>query len=429
MSSSRKRRTQLGLEALEDRTVPSFLVGDGATVVLGIPTSGTANTWYQDRYRPAGFSFGQAGGGRGGVVDESISASDKNGSRPAQYNSTFDDFQGLKYDLTDRPTYLAVDLYVPQSWSGLGQTYQGGDPTASGSLASLWAAGVDASGNISNYPHIGFNNQANSGAGGFQVKDRTTGVWTNVPGFTGGDQWYQIGFSINGQGQFDYFVNGQRVYTDATATTATPTAAFSNVMLQGYNAGNSYDIFWDNLRDTNPPVVPGLTGGVGFWQGGNGQALIKSFNGGPGSTALSNWLATTFPNLYGASAGPDNLTGMNNNRVWKYFQQLSPGGWQAQVLATALNVYATTSSLGGNAGVTYGFTVSATGLGARSYNVGMDGAAFGVANNTTLDVNQLLLAVNQKAVNGVAYSGDPAQAQLQQQAADLFNSLNQAGSI
>jgi hypothetical protein len=425
MFSSRKRRTQLGLEALEDRTVPSFLVGDSASVVLGIPTSGTTNTWYQDRYRPANFSFGQAGGGRVGVVDESISVNDKNGSRPPQYNSAFYDFQGLKYDLADRPTYLAIDLYVPQSWSGLGQTYPGGDPTASGSLASLWAAGVDASGNISNYPEIGFNNQT----GSFRVKDRSTGGWQNVSGFTGGDQWYQIGISINNQGQFDYFVNGQRVLTDANftpATPPTPTAAFSNVMLQGYNAGNSYDIYWDNLRDTNPPVVPGLTGGVGFWQGGNGQALIKSFNGRTGATALSDWLATTFPNLYGASAGPNNLTGMNNNQVWKYFQQLSAGGLQAQVLATALSVYATTSSLGGNAGVAYGFTVSATGLGARSYSVGMDGAAFGVANNTTLDVNQLLLAVNNKAVNGVLYNGDTA---LQAQAADLFASLNQAGSI
>jgi hypothetical protein len=58
--------------------------------------------------------------------------------------------------------------------------------------------------------------------------------------------------------------------------------------------------------------------------------------------------------------------------------------------------------------------------------VGKDGAAFGVANNTTLNVYQLLLAVNKKAVNGVLYGGD---ATLQAQAADLLNSLDQAGSI
>jgi hypothetical protein len=160
-----------------------------------------------------------------------------------------------------------------------------------------------------------------------------------------------------------------------------------------------------------------------------GQALIKRFNGGPTSTALANWLAATFPNLYGAGADGNNLAGMNNVQVAGFFQtQFNLGGprVQAQVLAVALNVYATTASLGGNAGAASGFTVSAAGLGARSYNVGNDGAAFGVANNTKPGVYQLLLAVNRKAVHGVPYNGN---ATLQALAADLFAALNQAGSI
>jgi hypothetical protein len=79
-------------------------------------------------------------------------------------------------------------------------------------------------------------------------------------------------------------------------------------------------------------------------------------------------------------------------------------------------------SLGGNAGAGYGFTVSATGLGARSYDVGSDG----VANNTTLTVYGLLAVVNGKAVKGLLYNGD---ATLQAEAADLFSSLDQAGGI
>jgi hypothetical protein len=98
----------------------------------------------------------------------------------------------------------------------------------------------------------------------------------------------------------------------------------------------------------------------------------------------------------------------------------------AEVLAAALNVYATTQSLGGNAGVAYGFAVTANGLGASSVNVGADGAAFGVANNTTRNVYQLLLAVNRRAVNGVRYNGD---ATLRQQASDLFDALNSAGGL
>ena len=40
---------------------------------------------------------------------------------------------------------------------------------------------------------------------------------------------------------------------------------------------------------------------IGFWQNQNGQALIKSFNGGSTQTGLGKWLATSFPKLFGAS--------------------------------------------------------------------------------------------------------------------------------
>jgi type VI protein secretion system component Hcp len=173
-------------------------------------------------------------------------------------------------------------------------------------------------------------------------------------------------------------------------------------------------------------VQRGLTASTGFW-GTKGVALIKSFNGGGTATALSKWLATTFPNLYGAGAGNNNLTGMTNDQVAAFYTLRFPfAPTYFQVLAAALNVYATTASLGGTAAQAYGFTVSATGLGAHSFNVGADGAAMGVANQTTLDVYQLLQAVNKKAVNGVLYGGN---ATLQAQAADLFTSLNAAGGI
>jgi hypothetical protein len=80
----------------------------------------------------------------------------------------------------------------------------------------------------------------------------------------------------------------------------------------------------------------------------------------------------------------------------------------------------------GHAGAAYGFSVSATGLGARSYNGGSDGAAFGVAINTTCNVYGLLWAVDKQAVTGMLYNGN---ATLQAQVADLFNNLNLAGGI
>jgi hypothetical protein len=176
-------------------------------------------------------------------------------------------------------------------------------------------------------------------------------------------------------------------------------------------------------------VTHGLTGDAGFWHNSSGQALIDSFNGGSSATALSAWLATSFPNLYGAGAGGNNLSGQTNAQVAAFFESqfaLPSPTVEAQVLATALDVYATTLSLGGTAGQAYGFTVTATGLGADSYNVGSDGAAFGVANKTTLNVYELLKAVDRQAVNGVLYNGDKT---LRNEGNDLFSTLNQAGSI
>jgi hypothetical protein len=57
---------------------------------------------------------------------------------------------------------------------------------------------------------------------------------------------------------------------------------------------------------------------------------------------------------------------------------------------------------------------------------GADGAAFGVKNNTMLNVYELLKAVDRQVVNGVLYNGDKT---LRNEANDLFDALNKAGAI
>ncbi len=145
------------------------------------------------------------------------------------------------------------------------------------------------------------------------------------------------------------------------------------------------------------------TAGIGFWHNKNGQKLLTQFNGGTDARALGNWLATAFPHLYGV------LAGANNSQVAAYFQSLfAEHGPKlaAQVLATALDVYATTAPLGGATAGAFGFRVTEFGLGASSVNVGRDGAAFGVADNTVLNVYQLLKAVDDRVDHGVFYGGD-----------------------
>ena len=202
------------------------------------------------------------------------------------------------------------------------------------------------------------------------------------------------------------------------------------VTVQIRDHGSSVDdLSSASVSNLGQPVQRGLAGGIGFWHSGRGQTLINSFNGGSTATALANWLAITFPNLYGVGAGANNLTSKSNAQVAAFYEMLFAMHGpkvDAEVLGVALDVYATTQSLGGNTATTYGFHVTAYGLGAYSENVGASGTAFGVANKTVLNVYQILLAVNRQAVNGILYNGKQS---LDLLALSVFDDIATLGSI
>jgi hypothetical protein len=214
--------------------------------------------------------------------------------------------------------------------------------------------------------------------------------------------------------------------------------AFSAITLpQGGSLAENYNFGERPL--TTGGVVPGQTATIGYWQNRNGQNLLRSLNGGPTATQLGHWLAINFPNMYAA------LNGMTNADVASYYKGLfartsqtalgGPPKVDCQVLATALAVYVTNQSLAGTMAAAYGFQVSATGLGTRTVNVGSSGAAFGVANNVTVSVMDLLLAVNARSRNGLLYdlNGDGridgAEVSYRTMANDVFTATNEAGDI
>jgi hypothetical protein len=247
------------------------------------------------------------------------------------------------------------------------------------------------------------------------------------------------GYTVT-EGQPAGLVDGRDTLGDVNGT---PTGSVANdtfsgiVLLSGGSVAENYNF------GERPPAGRGVTGGltatIGYWQNKNGQDLVRSLNGGPTATQLGHWLATTFPNMY---AG---LDGKTNAEVAAFYKVLfgrtvhtAPGGppkTDAQVMATALAVYVTNQTLGGTAGVAYGFSVSETGLGTRTFNVGSNGAAFGVANNTTATVMDLLLAVDARSTNGVLYdlNGNgqisTSEAASRTMANDLFTAINEAGDI
>jgi hypothetical protein len=193
-----------------------------------------------------------------------------------------------------------------------------------------------------------------------------------------------------------------------------------------------------NFGELPPPggaVQRSQTAGIGFWENKNGQALIKALNGGSTDTQLAQWLALTLPNMYGAQAGAHSLVHadgsyFSNAEVAAFFQSLfqqKGPKLDAEVLATALSVYATNAALDNTqAAAHYGFTVSGDGAGTATVSVGNKGAAFGVANNTRLTLMDLLLATNKQAVNGLLYNGDST---LRDEADAVFSDVNDAGDI
>jgi hypothetical protein len=236
-----------------------------------------------------------------------------------------------------------------------------------------------------------------------------------------GDGTTSVGV-IKSDGKGGYTVSGGTTYAAAGKYTVT-------VQIRDIGGSAATDLSSAAVTSLGQSVQSGLAGGIGFWHNKNGQALINGFSGGGSSTVLSNWLVVTLPNLYGVGTGVNNLTGFTNAQVAGYFQTLfAQQGPKlgAQVLAVALDVYATTRSLGGTAGAAYGFRVTDSGLAAYSYNVGAAGVAFDVANNTVLNAYQILRAVNRRAVNGLPYGGDLT---LELLALVAFDGIATAGGI
>ena len=194
-------------------------------------------------------------------------------------------------------------------------------------------------------------------------------------------------------------------------------------------------IFECPAKPPTTPLKPGMTATIGFWHNKNGQALIKNLNGGPTATNLGNWLATNFPNLWGANAGANNLAGKTNAQVAAfYLTKFNVKGQKldAQILAVAFASYVTNNTLAGTTAVKYGFRVDSLGTANATINVGSSGAAFGVANNTNLTVWQILKATDQLSAGGSGasqfdpYNGNQS---LRNMANTIYTLINERGDI
>ena len=130
----------------------------------------------------------------------------------------------------------------------------------------------------------------------------------------------------------------------------------------------------------------GQTASIGFWQNKNGQRLIESLNGSENSTLLAEYLAGTFSNMYGiiADANGDGIT----------------GDYMTNTKQSFVEVDFNTNTIDGSLVAeveSYGLVVTAGGVGSTFVNIGDNGEAFGVADDSDVQVIDLLLAVNERS--------------------------------
>jgi len=225
--------------------------------------------------------------------------------------------------------------------------------------------------------------------------------------------------------------HGNGTYTTPTGYTLLPNSPVGTYQWNATYSGDDNNIGDSFIGDhservvvspspaiTTTPFVTTTTGGgsfatIGFWHNKNGQATINAFDSGPTSTNLGNFLAAHYPHLFGAS-NPytgTSLAGLTNAQVASvYLSMWTPNGLQkntyVQAFAVALGSYASG--------------------GAGTFNVGSNGAAFGVANNTTLTVGQILTAAdaNFTQSTGLFYGGDSTKTSALN---NVLNAINQSG--
>ena len=204
------------------------------------------DTWYTDRFNPAGFEGGVMFDGDE-RLKHSIAEGDGANNRLGGFDGAFYNTQGRKFD-TPGAISMAIDLFIPQDWANTGRR-----------MAGFWGTGINASNAISYYPIIEFASDNDDPR--FQVWNGLG--WSNIGLPTGFayDSWYRMTMDLVGSNVV-YTVGNLMETLDSNGT-----VEFSNVILQGYNTtdGVSYDIYWDNFTATAIPVpaaLPLLGGGL-----------------------------------------------------------------------------------------------------------------------------------------------------------------------
>jgi len=128
-------------------------------------------------------------------------------------------------------------------------------------------------------------------------------------------------------------------------------------------------------------MTPARTAGVPFFYSTTVEVHLQKL------IAMNSNFGNVFGNQFLNANGGD-VAMFFRDQLFKQLAKNSatPAKVDAQFMALALATYFTSSNLAVRIGLDYGFNVTAEGIGVKQVNVGARGAAFGVADYSTLTI-------------------------------------------
>ena len=221
-----------------NKSVTLLGLGENREFSAAIATGDTAapGVWYTDRYKPAVFESAVFNGEP--VLKHGVRAADIQ-------SSSFYNYQGRKLDinLTGSKQTVSIDLWVDPSW------------TTGSHNVGVWGTGYDGS-SVSAYPIIAWRNGGTDPAG-FYAFDYVNGGWIPLKVAAPEDygRWHTLSFSLTVGSGVEHFIDGvsRLNFTDPD------TKSWANVILNVYNFGADYDVYWDNFATYDASIVGQMT--------------------------------------------------------------------------------------------------------------------------------------------------------------------------
>lgn len=374
---------------------------DFSTAIVTSETQAT-NSWYVDRYAPNGFSSPSADLS-GGILKHVISTADGAASRPSNFQTTFYNTQGRKYDFTFTAKVMRVKLYIPSEWNSGGQKR----------WAGLWGTAVDATNTAVGFPILEFTTEGTPKFRGYN-EDNNSWLDLGLPSGFAYNSWVTLEIKLLPSGEFLYTVGDKTVTTTAYAAHATK--GINGGILQGYNydpavtndatnPGINYNIYWDDFTaQAGDGLVTNTTKGLTYC---SIQAAVDAAD--PGnvinvSAAVFNEEVTVNKSLIinGANVG---IAG-NGTRVTESVVD-GDNGTRAGFVVLANNVTIDGFTIRGAGGVAYGAGVysspSTSGLILQN-NIITDNTigVYPSSNGASLVKNNLFNANNRTGASGGA---------------------------